>query len=154
AQRLVENLFEGQRHLREGHVIRLATEMEQGNFRLSPDCILIVKGKLANGQHRLHAVILCGKAMPFIVMRSNDEDLYKVLDCGIARTAADALVHTANATTVAAVANLVLQYDIQALTLSGANRDKANRITRSHVVDYVEEHSERLGIQVAEVLSL
>lgn len=154
AGQYLAQLMEGQRHLREGHVVRLATEMEQGNWRLSSDALLLIRGKLANGQHRLQAVTLIDKAMPFLVMRSNDEALYKVLDCGIARTTGDALGNVAYAREMAAVARLVCFYDAKALTLTGRNCDRTNKITRSQIIDYIEEHSAALAKEISEVVSL
>lgn len=156
AQHYLACLLDGQRHVREGHVLRLATEIESGNWHLTSDALLFIKGKLANGQHRLHAVVLADKPCSFLVLRTEDEAVYKVLDSGVGRTPGDALhnLGISAGKELAAVASLVLRYDAGALTMLGQNRDKSNRITRSLVIDYVEEHQRELEKEVAEVTSL
>lgn len=150
AQQYLADMFEEQRHMRENVVIRLATEMEQGNWRLSCDAILLIRGKLANGQHRLQAVLLCGKPMPFLVMRSNDVELYKVLDCGTMRTTWDALGDMPYAKPIAACTNLVMKYDNNAVL----NTEKATKITRSAILDYVALHRDQLIKEMSEVVGL
>src|ERR1017187_1807933 len=89
ATELLSNLFEGQRNQRDGYIDSLALEMKEGRWRLSCDAILLVKGRLANGQHRLCAVIKSNVSCPFIVMETNDDELYKVIDAGQKRTIGD-----------------------------------------------------------------
>lgn len=156
AQHYLACLMDGQRHVREGHVLRLATEIEAGNWHLTSDALLFIKSKLANGQHRLHAVMLADKACDFLVFRTEDEEVYKVLDAGIGRTCGDALANMGLSAgkEMAAAATLILRYDAGALTMLGQNRDKCNRITRTLIIDYVEEHQRQLEKEVAEVTSL
>jgi len=87
-------------------------------------------------------------------MRSNDEQLYKVLDCGVARTVGDGLGGIAYAREMAAVARFVCYYDAKALVITGRNVDKTDKITRSHIIDYVEEHAAALSAEISEVTSL
>jgi len=156
AQEYLANMFEGQRSLRENTVLRLGMEMEQGNWRLSCDAILLIRGKLANGQHRLQAVLLCNKAMPFLVMRSNDLELYKVLDCGIGRTMWDVLGEMPYAKTVSAIGTLVCQFDANLLTHGGgAGGGRVNnKVTRSFIMDYIEGHRDALVHEASEVSNL
>lgn len=154
AQQYLAQLMEGQRHLREGHVMRLATEMEQGNWRLSSDALLLIRGRLANGQHRLQAVTLVEKAQPFLVMRSNDADLYKVLDCGVGRTVGDALGGLSHSKEVAAVARMVCMYDHKCLTVGGFNPERSNKVSRTSIIDYIEEHVDELSKVVNETINL
>jgi hypothetical protein len=154
AQHYLSNLFAEQRPLRENNVLRLAMEMEQGNWRLSPDALLLIRGQLGNGQHRMQAVLLANKPMPFLVMRTNDLELYKVLDCGITRTTWDVLGDMPYAKTVAAMGALICRYDGLALTPGGNNRDRAAKITRSYVLDYIALHRDALVHEASEVTSL
>ncbi len=161
AQHYLATLLDSQRNLREGHVLRLATEIESGNWHLTSDALLLVKKKdgvwyLANGQHRLQAAILADKPVQFLVLRTEDEEVYKVLDAGLSRTTGDALqqMGISAGKEVAAVALMVLRYDYGAITSFGNNRDKCNRITRSKVIDYIEEHHKALEKETAEVMAL
>jgi hypothetical protein len=147
AMEMLGNAFEGQRNLRNSYVARLANEMASGQWRLSPDCLVVIKGQLANGQHRLNAVIKSHKACPFVVMSSNDDELYKVIDCGMKRTLADALMHTKNANSVASAATWILKYDHGLLgrTHGGST---AMSCSRSDILEYANEHHDELQEQV------
>lgn len=150
ANHYLATLLDCQRKLREGHIIKLGTEIENGNWHLTGDALIFVKGRLANGQHRLHALVLADKACQFIVLRTDDEEVYKVLDSGIGRTVGDAIgnMGITLAKEVAAIAKLVLFYDNDVLTMRGAGGGgRASRITRSHVIDYIEEHQDELEKQ-------
>lgn len=108
-----------QRTVRGGHVSKLLHDMQAGNFRISPDAILRIKGKLANGQHRLEAVVQYGKPVKFLVMESNDEELYKVIDQVMKRTTGDSLVGIKFAQRIPSIARLVLAYEASAVKRYG-----------------------------------
>jgi hypothetical protein len=152
AKYYLENIFDGQRQVRDSHVDKLAHDIREGRFRLSPDCILLVKGKLANGQHRLSAVVAAGLSCEFIVMRTDDEDLYKVIDSGIKRTEADCFAKLDYAKCSASIARLCVQYDKGALTPLGTDRNVI--ISRSDIIDYMESHMQELAEQSAKCQSL
>lgn len=144
AQQLLESLFEHQRNLRPNYVKRLASEMRSGEWRLSPDCLVIVKGRLANGQHRMQAVVESGIQNPFIVMATEDDDLYRVIDCGLKRTISDALGLDSYGKAIAAASNWVCKYDRGALTTMGSKFNRNSTLTRSDVIDYSINHAEDL----------
>lgn len=89
AQSMLDSKLESERHVRTGHVERLAAMMRAGHFRLSSDAVVLVRNRLANGQHRLAAIVRANMPQKFIVMRCDDDSLYKILDSGIKRTAGD-----------------------------------------------------------------
>ena len=107
-----------QRTVRTAHVNRLAADMEAGRFKISPDAILRIKNKLANGQHRLTAVVQSGKAQSFLVMESNDEELYKVIDAGLRRTVSDGLIGIQFAKSIPSIARWVQSYETRNLKQS------------------------------------
>lgn len=111
----LSNRWGEQRGVRANHVERLAADMEAGRFRISPDAILRIKGKLANGQHRLQAVIKTGKCQSFLVMESNDDELYKVIDAGLRRSVSDGLIGVPYARAIPAIARWVQSYEKQNL---------------------------------------
>lgn len=131
-----------QRQVRTRHVQRMVADMHAGNWRVSPDAVLRVKGKLANGQHRLEAVCQSGQAQQFLVMHSNDEELYKVIDAGLRRTASDGLVGMPYAQRVTSIARWVIAYEqekIMGSANSGAanfNKASCGFITQSQMIDY------------------
>lgn len=132
-----------QRAVRGAHVSRLCADMEAGRFKVSPDAILRVKGKLANGQHRLEAVVRTGKAQQFLVMESNDEELYKVIDAGLRRTASDGLIGLPFATSMPSIARWVQAYEAQGIykTMrtpadSKSHNGKDGYITQTMMIEY------------------
>jgi len=137
-----------QRTVRTAHVNRLASDMESGRFKISPDAILRVKGKLANGQHRLEAVVKTGKPQTFLVMESNDEELYKVIDAGLKRTASDGLIGIPFAKSLPSIARWVMAYEQQSLFMGARYPSEAAAgsycqfgfITQSAMIDYCIDH--------------
>jgi len=70
----------------EGHVAALARDMKAGNFQLNWKAICFSpSGRLLNGQHRLHAVILADTAIETLVLRGIDEDAYDTYDVNAKR---------------------------------------------------------------------
>lgn len=142
-----------QRTVRTAHVARLASDMEAGRFKISPDAILRIKNKLANGQHRLEAVVRTGKPQNFLVMESNDEELYKVIDAGLRRTAADGLIGLPFAKSLPSIARWVQAFEKQSLYASARSGSEAASgpgsvngfITQSEMIDYCHSNQEILS---------
>jgi hypothetical protein len=166
AQQYLSERLEDQRNVRQSHVNNLATEMINGKFRLSCDAIVLLKGKLANGQHRLEAVVASGVKCQFLIMETDDDELYKIIDCGIKRTTGDALIKISYSHLVGAVSGWMVKYESKVLTHSGyrwgskLKNQKKDRnfdatITRSNILEYAEEHSEEIvkAIQLIKPLS-
>lgn len=150
AQAYLTCQIDGQRNIRESHVSDLAINMKRGSFRLSPDCITVVKGQLANGQHRLSAVIKAGVPCDFLVMRTDDEELFKVIDSGAKRSVADCIVGVENSRNVASAAQLILFYD-RGLLSTGAGfhgNVSSKSITRTELLDFIRKNSEQLSQDV------
>jgi len=155
---MLENMVDGQRKLRKTFISQLAEEMRMGRFRLSSDAVLLIKGKLANGQHRLAAIVQSGLSQLFITMRTQDERLFEVLDCGRPRTIADVLFRDGfdHARDQASIAKLVVLYDKELLTRFGyhlwPNGEKRKTWTRGEVIEYAREHSDSLS-EIAKFVS-
>lgn len=142
AEKMLANILEEQRPLTNKQVERFANEMRSGNWRFSPDALVLIKGKLGNGQHRLQAVVRSKTHQDFLLMETDDDELYKVLDSGRTRTVADVL-RGEYAGATAATARLVVLYDLGALYASGTGR-KADQCTRSLQIEYALENHEQL----------
>ena len=138
AKKLLANLFEGQRPLTENYINRLANEMKNGDWRLSNDCLVKIKGKLGNGQHRLHAVCRSGKTVPFLLMETDDDELYKVIDAGNKRSVADALSGEYRKE-VATAARWIVLYDLDGICSSGVKNKEEAQCTRSLCIEFAEK---------------
>ena len=145
AEKLLEKLYHNQRHLREGWINRLMGEIKAGAFKLSCDAIVVVDGTLLNGQHRLQAVARSGIACPFLVMRSEDPNIYKIIDSGVKRSISDVITGE-NKNTIAAAAVWIMQYDQKTLTPQSRKGGTGwqREIIRSKVIAFIDKHREAL----------
>lgn len=142
AKAALSNMIDIQRPLRQAWADSLTIEMREGKFRLSPDAILFVKGKLCNGQHRLTALIQANRSFQFLVMRSNDDELYKLIDSGVKRQVSDVLC-SKHRTLVAAAAVLCQMWERQVLTAQCVGISRAN-LTRQQNVAWTQSHQSEL----------
>lgn len=86
AQAMLDNLYPRQRPVTDGHVSRLAEDIRTGEFRLSPDpIVLLADGRLANGQHRLRACVETGIPITVVISRGWEESVYDIMDAGMRR---------------------------------------------------------------------
>lgn len=150
AQAYLTCQLEGQRNIRDSHVSDLALNMKRGVFRLSPDCITVVKGQLANGQHRLSAVIKADMPCEFLVMRTDDEELFKIIDSGSKRSASDCIGSCENKTSLTAAAQIIMCYERKLLRSSGIARGNMHlkSLTRFELIDFIEQNMEQLSLCV------
>jgi hypothetical protein len=80
------------RKMRTSVVKYYQTEMENGNWSDNGDPIRISKnGRLLNGQHRLTAAVIADRPITFRYLIDLEEDAYKFMDNGLARSASDNL---------------------------------------------------------------
>ena len=91
------------RLLRPSHVEYLTKAIHRGEFRATNDAVTVLSsGVLANGQHRLTAIVKADTPAPVLLAApsiffvglqetemSADDALMAVIDCGVGRTAAD-----------------------------------------------------------------
>jgi hypothetical protein len=136
----LQNLWPGQRELRNGRVDNYAADMLADRFRLSSDAILRIKGKLANGQHRLRAVVETGTSQPFLVMESEDEELYRVIDAGLKRTVSDSLRQFEFAGVMPSIARWVVAYESGSKTLVG----QYTGVSQAELISFCEKNNEIL----------
>lgn len=80
------------RKLAKRNLTELSEAMKAGKWVFNGDPIRISKtGVLLDGQHRLSAVVKSGMPQKFVVMTGLDDDVFKTIDTGKKRNAADAL---------------------------------------------------------------
>lgn len=78
------------RKLRKGKVSEYEADMRAGRWVLSDQAITFnTKGKLINGQHRLQALIRCGKTARFLVLYNCPDRSLLVIDGGMKRSTND-----------------------------------------------------------------
>lgn len=156
ASEYLANRWPTQRPIRNNRVSRMASDMIAGRFRLGPDSVLRIKGKLANGQHRLSAVVQSGKPQMFIVLNSNDEELYKIVDFGMKRTISDTLAMR-YAKSVPGIARWVRAYESKAARPGARGAQEASvdaelAPTETEMIDYCLDNEEIL-IEAAQFVS-
>lgn len=104
------------RTVTKAHVERLAIEMATDRWMLNGEAVKFAStGKLLDGQHRLTACIEAMKPFPTKVVTGLEEAVFKTLDQGKVRTAADLLTidgQKFGATNTAAATMLVWQYQL------------------------------------------
>lgn len=86
----LEKNYQHQRDLRWKDVERYAVMMREGRWRLSHQGIAFTDtGKLADGQHRLWAIVEADLPIRMAVTRGMSEEAYQALDQGRARSVSD-----------------------------------------------------------------
>lgn len=142
-----------QRNLRPRHINKLALDMTEGRFKVSPDAILRIKGKLANGQHRLAAVVQSDTRQTFLVMESNDEELYKVVDAGLKRMVSDNLLYMPYNKNIPSTAKWIIAYENGSVFRTQESPSKGNKsITQTAMIDYCVENQDLL-VQASQFVS-
>jgi hypothetical protein len=152
AKNWLANRYDGQRNIRPTHVVKLATSILEGHWKTTSDAITLIKGRLANGQHRCLAIEKANKACMCLVLRTNDDGLFDVIDSGVSRTIADVLTqeNTQYSALMASVGVIVCKYNKRIITKfswsSGIkmNDKNTNVITRSEVLEYCRTHKDEL----------
>lgn len=90
AEQWLEKNYQHQRALRNADVEKWATMMREGRWKLTHQGIGFTDtGKLADGQHRLWAIIFAKTAVRMNVTRGLAEDSFQALDQGRVRSIAD-----------------------------------------------------------------
>lgn len=125
------------RSLRRLVVRQYANDMIGGRWHLTGEPIIFDElGRLANGQHRLHACILAAIPFEAYVIIGVGTDAQKYMDSGAKRGAHDAIAldgRTGDAKNVAAVTRGILQFS-----------DGVQRPTQAEVVDFFDQNTDRL----------
>lgn len=140
---------DGNRPFRRTLALRYAESMKRGAWKLNGESIKIGRsGRLLDGQHRLHAVLIYGQPVEMAVTRgiANEEEAFLTMDSGSPRTIADRLYghHEKNAHALAATGRWIYRY------LWGPTSQKGTQAVNS---DEMFELLETMP-EVREVLSL
>lgn len=138
AAQILANHNPNNRPISRDRVKRYAVEMSEGRWALSPQGISFdEKGALVDGQHRLSAVKQSGITQTFYVHRDVPPEAVRVMDQGLARTAAQ-------------IAAQELESDVPVSRLTSAARAclelglKVSKPSNSAIVDYARNHATTL----------
>lgn len=95
------------RPLSQANVRRYLAEMEIGRWGMTGQGLIFdPKGRLLDGQHRLHAVIKYGKPVQMLAIYGVSPEMFALIDAGNKRTVSDVL-DTKNRNTVAGAAKFL-----------------------------------------------
>lgn len=151
AEQWLDMVPEGQRHVRDSHVKKLAQSMASGQWRpeVCPPLLRDNDGWVWDGQHRLWAVLVSGVTVPFAVRDGVPLDAVVHVDTGAPRGLSDVLKMQANvvagARRVGAVTKLVYAWDVvgargQSLFAGWASAG----VTHQQVLEFFLDHDEEL----------
>lgn len=139
AQKMLD-LNTNNRPIRQVRVHLYASEMKADRWLLTGEPIIFNGTNLINGQHRLAACVYAGVPFTTAVFRGAADEVYQVIDSGLARTAGDVLKHEGiphyNAT--ASAARLVLGYNANVLHDSQSWTQVSSRPL---ILDEVTQHA-------------
>lgn len=125
------------RPVRYRHVESLSRDMHNGRWHYDGSAIrFFADGGLADGQHRLLAVVDSGATASFLVVPGLDRAAQEVVDTGARRTTADALSLRGepNATVLGAVARLAIMHERGSLVNNNLSP------TSQELLDWVDAH--------------
>lgn len=117
-----------------------ARDMESGAWQITGEAIKFdTNGALADGQHRLAAVIKSNATVQMLVVRGLAPEAQNVMDSGRKRSASDALTLSGmkNASILAAAARLALREPG-----AGFTAERIAAPTNSEISEFIEEHPE------------
>lgn len=130
------------RKLKERDIAKYARDMASGNWNFTGEAIKFdTNGAIADGQHRLHAIVRSGVPCQLLVVRGIDPDAQSVMDSGVKRSVADSLTleGIADASIVASAARLALKETAAGIVPADARVLDA---TNSEIRAFVELHPE------------
>lgn len=101
------------RRLRDSRVRRYAADLLAGRWKVNGETIKFdSKGELADGQHRLAAIVFAGISVNMLIVRNVAQDAFDSIDIGIVRSLGDTLYISgeANPTPLAQAINTLYRY--------------------------------------------
>lgn len=113
ARAMLDRNIAHNRSVRTDAVRRYESDMASGKWKENAAAIVFLEdGRLADGQHRLHAIIRSGMTIPMNIVSGMSEDALSTIDIGLSRTSGDYIKMRGHgyANESATVAKLLLQY--------------------------------------------
>ena len=125
------------RPISRAYVSRYARDMVEGNWKMNADPIRVTKeGRIIDGQHRLHTVVLSNAAVDTLVAYNLPFEVFDTIDCGNKRTAGHVLSIKGEKhyNHLSAACRLLLKYD------KGDFLMQDNRITSLDIQQVLDKH--------------
>lgn len=143
AQEILENNIDNNRSVTRNRVSRYEEDIRNGLWMATHQGIAIdVKGRLLDGQHRLHAVMQSGVPITAMVCTGLPEEVFPMMDAGMARTAASFL-EGSYATQRAALARALITLEDRGGYLSAnSGGDRRGAVPSHRILNYLENHPE------------
>lgn len=146
---------ESNRHLSRLRVASYADDMKNGRWKFNPNPIVFdVDGKLADGQHRLAAIIKAGIPVKMLVMFDAPIESKDIIDFGKPRTSGDVLKIDGypDAVNVSATIKKILAFDAgkQSILSGSSGRGWGSAAmnfagaTKKEVVDYARANYDKV----------
>lgn len=158
AASMLESNYELQRTYKPAKSAVYANDMMAGKWNDSIiDPLIISKdGKLLQGQHRLHAVIMAGVPIKFYIQINADAEVFKYLDCGMPRKSSD-FCNKSHAAIRCAVAKMIcatkygdapLRSAIQGKKKNSHTKSNTVNISRQEILDIANADDPKLDAAV------
>jgi hypothetical protein len=147
AQRLLD-ANEHNRPVNQRYVDEIASDIENGYWRLNGETIIVSKdGFLNDGQHRLEAVVKTGRPIETAIMYGVDRDSRMTVDMGRQRTAGNflAMDGSTNTNNVASSCKVIIEYSRGAFH---SNAGAETKITKQDIRDFYLKNRKRIDIAV------
>ncbi len=140
------------RPLKDNHVISLAIQIEKDKWQLNGESIIISKkGKVLDGQHRLHAVIMADKSIRSNVVYGADEESFLTIDTGRIRSGSDVLSieGVENSAVMSSIIRAVIMWKRgsikNAVSKKSSGKSKKTRsITNAEMVEFYNKNKNKL----------
>lgn len=133
------------RPLRDEKIDFWLSTMKKGQWTIATDSIgFDINGNLCNGQHRLHALIKYGKALPFNIMRGLPLESFNAIDTGTMRTAGDVLGGQGILASRSKAAIIVFLIYSKDGIKTGGGGPSAKRITHQDALDFYKKNKARV----------
>ncbi|MFG3617439.1 hypothetical protein [Nocardia sp. NPDC047654] len=138
------------RNLRKAHYLSQASDMKAGRWQPSHMSIAFdTRGKLIDGQHRLHAIVESGIPIWLFVARNVEASVQEVIDTSAARTGADALKLSgrvdSNHPAVAAAARTAILWSEGHHRPVRRGVNGARKVTNSEITSWVDVQNQLPG---------
>lgn len=146
AKMLLKDLYDEQRPYHDTYAQRYAADMAAGLWNPdNPQPIIISDtGKVIDGQHRLHAVIISGCTVPMYIARGASESTYKVVDSNVSRSVPDRIGNVPSAAQVSALSKRIISLDAGVTLRTALTGSQSFKITQQQQLRLIERNTDYL----------
>ena len=143
-----------QRKVRRGKVRSLKMSFDKDRIALTGDSIIFENGKMIQGQHRCNAIVESGKTVPCLIMRTNNNKLYDLIDDVLPRGFPDRVSKAEEySQAIGAAINFVRRYDQGAegkrgLTFWGGDVLHCKSDQKAYWMEHIESLREAVRVAI------